>query len=232
MKKFKHQQKILDDNPSKALLALDTGLGKSMLSLWLAEKRQEPTMIICPKALQENWGREIDQAGTGLKTFVITKETFKRDWDTLPFYPTVIVDEAHFFAGRTSQMAKALYKYFKKWNVPNRYLLTATPYLSTPWNIYTLARMLDYDPGYKRFEAEFFTKVWMGQRQIPVVKPNKDQELKAIINKIGYTVLMEDCFDVPEQKHLVEEFELTDEQKGGIDDIVDPEHIVYWTIRS
>jgi superfamily II DNA or RNA helicase len=229
---YKHQQEILDASPNKALLALDTGLGKSFLSLELAKvKNKAPVLIICPKALTQNWEREITEAEIGMPYTVITKETFRRDWDKLPNYPTIIADECHYFASLTSQMSKTLTKYFKKWNTPYRYLLTATPYMSTPWNIFVLANHLDLGLSYWSFRREYFVDVNMGGRMVPLVKKGKEEDIKAIIKKVGFLYAMEDCFDVPEQVFELETFELTPPQKRGIKNITEPEHIVYWTKR-
>lgn len=229
---YKHQQEILDASPNMALLALDTGLGKSFLSLELAKvKNKAPVLIICPKALTQNWEREVKHADFDLRYTIITKETFRRDWDKLPFYATVITDEAHYFSSLTSQMAKSLAKYFKKWNTQYRYLLTATPYMSTPWNIFTLANHLNQNLSYWAFRKEFFMDIRMGSKMVPVPRPNKEEDLKAIIKKVGYLYSMEDCFDVPEQVFELETFDLTPPQKRGIKNIIEPEHIVYWTKR-
>jgi superfamily II DNA or RNA helicase len=229
---YEHQKRILNDAPNKSLLALDTGLGKSFLSLELAkQKKVGPVLIICPKALTKNWEREYLLSDCKQDYLIITKETFRRDWDQLKFYPIVIADEGHFFASLTSAMSKSLYKYFKKWNTPYRYILTATPYMSTPWNIYTLARHLGLDLGYNYFKNRFFNMIPMGGRLIPVAKKGMEDELKAIIQQVGYTYMMEDCFDVPEQTFELETFDLTSPQKTGIKNITEPEHIVYWTKR-
>ena len=199
MELYQHQKRILEDSPNKSLLALDTGLGKSFLALELAKnKESQPVLIVCPKALAKNWEREIGKADFPLRYKVMTKETFRRDWDMLAFHPTIIYDEAHFVAGLTSQMSKNFYKYLKKWNIPHRYLLTATPYMSTPWNIYTLARHLGYDLGYNYFKRKFFTEIQMGGRMIPMARKNMEEELKSIIQNIGYTYTIDECFDVPE----------------------------------
>jgi superfamily II DNA or RNA helicase len=228
---YAHQQKVIDQNPDKYLLAHDTGAGKSLTSIELAKRKGTATLIICPKALAQNWKRELDKHGFTLPNLIITKETFRRDWDKLELFPTVIVDEAHFFAGRTSAMSKALMKYFKKHRTPYRYLLTATPYMSTPWNIYTIAELLDHSLSYKWFDSTFFYKIPMGARLVPIVRSGIEPQLRAIIQSIGSTVTLQECFDVPEQLDVLETFDLTKEQIKAIDGITDAEHIVYWTKR-
>jgi len=109
--------------------------------------------------------------------------------------------------------------------------LSATPYSSGPWNIYTAALMLGFNYSYKWFENEFFYKIPMGTRLVPMVRKGIEPQIKDIINTIGSTVTLEECFDVPEQINIVEYFNLTPEQVKGIESITDTEHIVYWTKR-
>ena len=131
--KYKHQKEILERNPKKCLLCFDTGTGKTLTSIWWANQNRLKTLVIVPKALKKQWERELKKYG---ETYfdVITKETFRKDWDKIGLYDAIIVDEAHYFSGK-SQMYKNLLKFIKKQDVPYVWLLTATPFLSSPWNI-------------------------------------------------------------------------------------------------
>ena len=213
--KYKHQEDILVLNPFKHLLCFDTGTGKTLTAIWWANQNNLKTLVIVPKALKKQWQREVKEHG---ETYfdVITKEEFRRDWDKLPKYDGIIVDEAHYFSGIKSQMSKNLLKYIKKQDVPYVWLLTATPFLSTPWNIYRLAQILGYKWNYKTFEYTFFVYARMGNRMIPVVKKGIEVEIADLVRKIGTAIKIEDCFDVPEQTFLNEHFTLTAPQKKGI----------------
>lgn len=213
--KYKHQKEILERNPKKCLLCFDTGTGKTLTSIWWANQNRLKTLVIVPKALKKQWERELKKYG---ETYfdVITKETFRKDWDKIGLYDAIIVDEAHYFSGMKSQMSKNLVKFIKKQDVPYVWLLTATPYLSTPWNIYRLASILGYKWHYWDFSNKFFTHIRMGSRMIPVVRKGIESEIAELVKKIGTTIKMEDCFDVPKQTFLKEVFELTTSQKRGI----------------
>ena len=131
---FAHQQRFLALNPKKYLLAHEMGTGKTKSALlWALTKH--PTLIICPKPLKQHWLR--NATAEKLKVFeILTKEEFKKQHKTLATFKSVIVDESHYFSNYRSQCAKALNWYFKKHNTEYRLFLTATPYLSSPFNIF------------------------------------------------------------------------------------------------
>lgn len=232
MELYAHQKNFLHQNAGRTMLVWDTGTGKTRTSVeWQKYGYEEGDMslVICPKALRENWHREIEKWG-GQRFDVYTKEEFRKYWDTLPFYKHVICDEAHYFAGMKSQMSRALIDYQKKWNWKNRLLLlSATPYMSTPWNIFRLATILGYQWGYWTFKTRFFNDKYIGKRVVPEVKPNIEDEIAALVRDIADVVHIDECVDVPEQVFEVEEFSLTDAQQRAKSKEYDPNPIVRYT---
>jgi len=226
MKLYKHQQAILGKLPKKHLLAWETGTGKTLAAIELAKKTGGDTLVIVPKSLKEQWQEELLSQS---KFSVITKERFKKLCKTLEKYDCIIVDEAHYFSGIKSQMSKALIWYISKHQIDYVYLLTATPYLSTPWNLFTIARILGYTPHYGKWRKLYFFPMRIGRRIIYQPKIGIQSNMAKIVNKIGNTVRMDECRDVPPQIFQTEYFYLTPEQKKGIKNITDLEHIVKWT---
>lgn len=227
---YAHQQRFLERNPAKCLLCWSTGTGKTRTAIEWAQKNKEWALIIVPKALKQNWIRnrdffqqnQIDQIGV-VSMCIITKEEFRRDWRNLTKYNTVIVDEAHHFSGMKSQMAKSLTSYIKGHGIERVLLLTATPYRSSPWDIYVAARHLGYQWNYYKFLDKFFWEVPMGrkimlangkmkQRMIMKVKPGMEDDVAELVARIGDVVRLEDCADIPEQTFEMETFEMTEEQ--------------------
>ena len=226
MNLYAHQQRFLDRNKERSLLCWQTGSGKTIGALAWAQKYitilDERVLIICPKALKANWYRNCaEHIKAGF--LILTKEEFRSKAATLPEFSIVIVDEAHMFAGMKSQMSKSLSKYFKKYNTRYRLLLTATPYTSSPWSIYMLARLLGYDWSYAGFKDKFFVDRYFGQRLTSVPRHGITNDVAQMVAMIGDVVSMDECVDVPPQIHEVEYFALTPEQikiKKGITEIM------------
>ena len=155
-----------------------------------------------------------------------------------------LVHNCHHFSGmrnfkNKSGMLKALLLYIRKHNPVFIYILTATPYLSSPLNIFALADILGKKWNYSDFQNLFFVKVEMGRRwPVPIVRQKiryagveipTEQAISNLVNTLGNTVALEDCVDVPDQIFQTEYFDLTAEQKKAIKALDDIVHISYWT---
>ena len=211
---YKHQKELVDLFPKKWLLAHEMGTGKTATAIALADKTNQDTLVVCPKSLKENWANEIKKFSNNPKRFtIIHKEEFRRDWNELPIYNCVIVDEAHHFSGIKSQMHKSLFNYIKKNDTEYIYLLTGTPYLSTPLNILALGKILGKDWKYHEFIYHFFNKIKMGNRYVPLVKPNIENQIADLVSKLGNTIKLQDLTDIPDQIYKYEYFDLNKYQK-------------------
>ena len=243
LKLYNHQKELIDKNPKKYLLAHGCGSGKTITSIKLVEKKNEIALIICPKSIRHQWEEELDKhAIDSNKWCVITKEEFRRDWNKISKYNAICIDEFHFFLGMTgyrkkSAMLKSLLSYIKKHNPEIIYGLTATPFLSSPYNLYAAWEILGLVPTelkrkyefHRKFKEHFFSMVNMGGRfPVPIMKKNIEKDIARMVNKIGNTVSLQDCFDVPEQTFITEYFDLTGEQKKAINNL-EEEGIARWT---
>jgi SNF2 family DNA or RNA helicase len=231
-----HQQETVDRAPKKRLLAFDTGTGKTITAISLCNRHHcSNVLVIAPKTNVEQWGIELVKylnKDTGFT--VISKEEFKAQVKTLQPYPAVIVDEGHYFAGISSALSKALNWYLNKHKTEYVYIATATPYCSTPLNIYTLAKHLGYAWNYQAFKEKFFYYIPMGARSVPVPRPGMEDEVARLVKMIGDTVDMKEVAilkegKMPEQKEEVIDIPLTSKQLKAIDDIFDPVFLVRWT---
>lgn len=231
MQLYEHQQKLIDLNPERHLISWTCGTGKTRTAIELANKNCSKVLIVCPKGLKENWRRELSQWGNSIKFIILGKEEFRRDWDKIEKCDGIIIDEAHFFGNVKSLLSKSLIKYNKKHNVKYRWLLTGTPYTSSVWSIYALAWHLGHEWNWYKFKNQYFYDVRMGARIIPVQRERIEEEVSQMIQKIGSTVKMEDCFDVPEQVFETEYFKMTKEQEKEIKKVSETEsvHITRWT---
>lgn len=226
MKLFAHQQQIVDEFPKRSVLVWSTGTGKSLAAIELAKKAYQPTLFIVPKSLKTKWTEDMPSE---FPYKIMTKEEFKKEWDKLTVFPCVIVDEAHYFFGTKSQMMKSLKGYFKKWNTPYRYLLTATPYRSTPMDIFIMADLLGKPLNYPIFFRKFFYEIQMGFRRIPRVRAGIEPEIAKIVKRLGSVVSLDECVDMPDQVYETEYFSLTKEQQTAMDRVMDILPIVRYT---
>lgn len=217
IKLYSHQARIIKENPSKTLLCHDTGVGKTITALGVAYNDTDDVLVICPKAIKEKWVRDAEKYLTqfhpnAVRPKVVTKEEFRRDAKKLDSFHALIIDEAHYFGGLKSQMHKSIIWYVQHNNPKKIIAATATPYLSTPWNIFAIAKILGHSWSWIAFKSKFFDEKYLFNRTIPVVKKGIEGQIAALVNSIGSVVDISACGDVPPQVDELEYFVLTKEQ--------------------
>jgi len=233
IKLFKHQQELLEKNPKQHLLAWGCGSGKSLTAIKLVEKNAKSCLIVCPKSLKDNWKNELKKYSVlpEIKWTILSKEEFKKavnDKKVLP-HNAFIGDEAHYFGNMKSQLTKAVLSYLKEAKPDFVYLLTATPYMSSVWNVFALGRILGRNWNYITFKNKYFYYVRMGMMTIPKQREGIENEVAKLIHQLGSTKKLEECADVPDSVFLTEYFELTAPQKKAIKELEDFLPIVLYT---
>jgi len=231
---YKHQQQLISANPKYHGLFFDCGLGKTLTAIRLIEQNSPNCLVICPKSVKENWHREIEQWKTkeSVKWMVVTKEEFKKDIKNIQQFKGLIIDEAHNFLGYKSALHKTLLQYLKQTVPKCVYALTATPYLSTPYNVMCLERIMGKNADWRSYTNRFFFQCKMGQRVINKVKSDIDGELQKIIHSCGTVRSKEECLDLPPEIFIREDFDLTKEQDKAIEELGNDlviTHISRWT---
>ena len=224
MELYQHQQKLVDQNPSRHLIAFGTGCGKTLTVIALVQKNGVKPLIICPKGIKTQWQKQVPS-----DWLVVTKEELRRDWNKLPRRVAIIVDESHAFANLKSQMSKALIAYCRKHQVQYRWLLTATPVTRDANSIYALATHLGYQWNWYKFHHTFFSDVRMGARLVPVAKSGLEKKLIQTIKSIGTVAKLEDLIDLPPQTFEVEYFDQTPEQERAIKELTETDYIARFT---
>lgn len=233
MKAYSHQAKIIADDPIKTGFWLGTGSGKSFIALSLAKGS---TLVIVPKTLKEDrvWERQLIKMNKKLDLTVISKETFRRDWDILPAFDTVIGDECHQLLGvtpntrqrkrviipKTSQLFEALDNYLHKHKPKRLYLCTAT-IMRSPMTVWGAAKLLGHYWDFYEFRAKFYTRLNMPGREVYSAKSDSDTKdrLANLVRSIGYVGRLEDFFDVPDQLFIAKYIELTAKQKARLKEL-------------
>ena len=236
------QKQIITEDKLKTGVFLGTGVGKTLTCLVLSRGR---VLIVCPKQqkVDETWQKNNAKFELGKDLTVVSKEEFRRDWEKLPAFDTVIFDEGHNMMGvlpetrqrkkvqipKASQLFEAALNYLHKHPPERFYIATATP-ASKPMNVWACGKLMGKDWDFFKFRQTFYFPTMMGRRQVWL--PKKDeatrQRLALAVQKLGYTGGLADFMDVPEQTHLVppeniEYVELTDEQKKAIKRIEEDE---------
>ncbi len=213
---WKHQQKILDDNHPFRLHAVFPGGGKSLVLTELVRKNAFSVLCLTPKSLKMKWEREL--AEIGIEMNVLTPYWFKEYHKKLPYYDAIIIDEADSPWAGDNQSSKALLRYLKKHKPSYVWLATATPYRSTPKNVYMLGKLCQYMPTlYQPFKEQFFYEDYFGwqpklKHSDPAIREQCQRELHQYMSNFADIVNMEDVFDVPEIIYSPEPIALTDEQ--------------------
>ncbi len=250
-KLYKHQEEFIKFLPKRYLLAWDVGVGKTKAAtIWL-DKISTSSIIVTPKALVKQWveallgyfpnSKEYKINEThyviysgNKKLTIVSKERFKSDLNKLHNeckYDAFVGDEAHLFAGQKSQISKAVRVFIKAQNIENILLLTATPYTSSPWSIYTLAGHLGYFWDYIKFRNKYFREQYFGRRVVYVPRDNIKEEISNLINHIGKAIHISECFDIPEQVYETEVIAISDKIKKKIEEYYDPNPIVKFGVR-
>jgi len=179
------------------------------------------------KSIRKQFENEIKRfSESGTNYTVITKEWLRKDFARyIGIYDGVIIDEAHTHAGYTntkkqSLLYKATLNLVKQSKPKCLYLMTATPYTSSPMSVYALSELLGRGWNYKKYRDCFYHMVNMGMRfLVSVVKKGIEKDIAILVKKLGYTAKLDDLFDVPESVYKIEYFDLTAEQKKAIKEL-------------
>ena len=152
---------FLLNSGGRALLADAPGVGKTAQTLaYIAHAGFKRTLVVCPASVKFSWENETEK-WTNLKSFVVDPKTdlslishdvnivivnfdilkkylnefLKYKWDCLA------VDECHLIKSQTAIRTKAV-KILSK-NIANVIMLTGTPVLSRPIEIYNVLNIID-----------------------------------------------------------------------------------------
>lgn len=201
---YPHQEKFLKENPNKALLAWDTGTGKSLAAMeWMKKRPNEYFVIIVPKNIKAKWLKDIESMDP-LRVLLLTKEEFKtfpsRNWSG------IVVDEADFFGsalfkkGR-SELSEKLYNDIMHNNIEHVLLMTATPFRNQPHTIHSLFSYLDLAPTWKDWQSKHYALVRRPYNPRPFYEPKKYWRISALSFALPrmYTAKISDISTVPEQ---------------------------------
>jgi len=215
---YSHQKSFVEKAPNKYGMFHATGTGKTITALTIVSKYTYSCLVIAPKGVKSKW-QEVTRDYPSCVFFIITKEEFRRDWNTIPKFESVVIDEFHHFSSIKSQLHKSLIKYLKKYSVKYVWGLTATPYRREPMNIFALARILGHNWNYINFRHKFYYEQRFGMRVVWLPKKNIEKEVAELVRKIGDVVAYEEVAESPPITHIMEYIEQTASQKRAMKEL-------------
>lgn len=192
----KHQKRILDQYPNKALLCWEMRTGKSLPASIMTKKEGDNGIIICPKQLKKDWQELNPEAN------IYTKEEFKKHWCEIKNPTSLVVDEAHTFGSalftkRRSQLSTALYEFIRKYPDIKTWLLTATPIRNDPSSLHTLLCYLGVHIPWNKWRQRFYVFESKPFLPRPAYFPKKgwQKDIKTVLEKYADIVSLKDCVE-------------------------------------
>ncbi|ANB62136.1 SNF2-related protein [Anoxybacteroides amylolyticum] len=202
---YNYQKDTLNKSKPDWLYALDTGTGKTILSIhhYLKHYQGEPLLIVQPPAkLREGgWSREIQRVADYYNIFITYNELsygkIAKDWHLYKGY-FVIFDECHYIKNVSSQRGKAALALTKL--STHFVLLSATP-SSNGWidtiNYFLMFRFYKNKTEFLKRHAIYETKHF-GDRSVKVISGWKEQQhLKNLYQSVSTKLSKEECLDLP-----------------------------------
>jgi SNF2 family DNA or RNA helicase len=141
---FPHQQRAIERFNGYSYLAWETGTGKTLTALKIAENFRN-VLIMCPASVKAVWYQEIEKWGIRLNNFeIVSYDWFRLHYDRVlrrAFWNLVIFDEAHKLKSIRAQITKLVMKIFTK---TYKIMLSGTPF-EKPEDYYSQLRILRPD---------------------------------------------------------------------------------------
>jgi SNF2 family DNA or RNA helicase len=158
---LQHQKRAIEKFNGYAYLAWETGTGKTLTALKIAENFKN-VLIICPASVVKNvWQAEIEKWNINLKRVkIISYDKFRIHYKEIlneAWWDFLILDEAHKLKNVRAQITKLIMKIFPK---TYKIMLSGTPF-EKPEDYYTQLRILRADHpfsqlSYSQYKFSFF----------------------------------------------------------------------------
>jgi len=217
---------IKKQKSKKLILALDMGLGKTVIAAKTIQK-DERVLVICPASLKLNWERELKIWAISVPIQIIKKKTetiLKRPGITIINYDLlgqksskkknaraianydfsgfdkVILDECHMIKNAKPVRSKISGKIIRL--TPKAILLSGTP-MERPIDLYVPLFSIGAIKGSRDSFGHKFgdpKMLWLGTKQVWAFRGASNvPELKKILKPVMLRMLKEDVIDLPEK---------------------------------
>ncbi len=149
---YKFQLEAMDfisSNPY-CILALQMGMGKSMVALAVAAKYKHKTLVVCPAYLKSNWQNEIkkvlsDPPPITVVSYGILKNITEK-------YDYIIFDEAQNLKNIQAQRTRYAHKLISTTTPKRVTLLSGTPVRNKVEEFFSLLKICHYGKQYPEFD--------------------------------------------------------------------------------
>lgn len=192
--------KFMYDVNGRAILADEMGLGKTISALAFVKMFCDRTLVVCPANVVYKWGMEVERwlpdasyqiVTTGkdeigrVDVVIMSYAMMVSHFEKLSRTPfdVIIFDECHYLKGRKSQRGK-VGRTLVKLGVPKVLMLSGTPFLNRPDELFPLLNMLDpvgfsnfFDYAKRYMGAEYIQGMWYFP---PGVVTNRDELAKRL----------------------------------------------------
>ena len=243
---FKHQLECFEkikDQPYYALL-LEPGLGKTKVTLDIISYRKianpnYKTLVICPNTLVENWVEEafkhsdlvpIALLGTKDKrlknlasdadvyvinyesTRILKNDLIKKGFDLL------VLDESTAVKNPKTLQSKACFEI--SYNTKGKLILTGTPIMNNPLDIFGQYRILNpdiYGRNFYRFRSRY--AMMGGYLDKQVVRWINMVDFRQRLYRCAVRKTKDDCLDLPDKLYQVIRLDVPEEQKKVYNDL-------------
>jgi SWF/SNF family helicase len=199
MKLYKYQQELLDKSLKNYIYHLDTGTGKTIISInhYWKHAQGKKLLIVAPaqKVREGGWDREINRFGNKIDYKVISYNKLKDVNDVDDTY--IIFDECHYIKNyKKTQRSKQALKLCKQ--AFGYCLLSATPASNGYQDLGNYMAIFGfYDTGYK-YEKANAIKRWTNYGYQEIIGWNNTEYIDKCWKAISSKALMKkDCVDLP-----------------------------------
>jgi SNF2 family DNA or RNA helicase len=169
MNLYPYQKKSVEfalKNPY-CILALEVGLGKSLVALTVGVKTNSKMLVVCPAYLRYTWKNEIIKFYPDLKVSIFdSKKNLETPADQdiiiisynlsdsyekgFEWCDLLICDEAHNLKSMKAKRTEAIHKHVFENSLKRVLLLTGTPIQNRVWEFYSLMAICNYCPTPKQ----------------------------------------------------------------------------------
>jgi SNF2 family DNA or RNA helicase len=233
---------LSDKTLNRRILADDMGLGKTLQVLASFDKQTEDSsgrlLIVTTKNAKATWRKEIKkwlgkdaaiiEASQGLleATRIVMMEKapiVSVNFESIPsligllqsqHWDYIVVDEAHKLRNRDTKMYKACAELFRHFQMVPLKLVTGTPLINSPRDLYSLLHLL-YPSSFtseERWINEHFKVVDDGPRTKKSYTHRSPKQFKEYMSRYMLRRIKEDVLDLPDLREITVPIELEGDQ--------------------